>query len=215
MTPSSVVPVPHQGPRLRAQRALRKLPPCADGQPSLYCVADRAVDEVSTYLLQPRTGSRVNRVCTYHQFNVAWAESPSSTRVRSEYSEDPMMPLPSWLLTYVTTKALPAGIEGLKKNAANFDERLQSQPAASRRARAALQPPAPSADLGHRRTGSKERRAESEQEVATHREIVRQALARRTTPVGSCAPLDAPPCAVCRVPCVVCRVPLRIHPTSD
>jgi len=144
-------------------RALRKLPADADGQASLYCVADRAFDESSTFLLKPKGSSRVNRVCTYYQFNVAWAESPTSTRVRSEYSEDPMMPLPSWLLTWVTTKALPAGIEGLKKAAAKVDERLaaghlQAQAAAAeasseRRTHQRVS----SKDLGHRRTASKER----------------------------------------------------------
>jgi hypothetical protein len=94
-----------------------------DGPPRRgpYLRIDRADDSKALWALQPSVAARHLRCIDFSQVVIAWeVTSPSGvpvTRVRQIYREDPMMPLPRWLLALITERMMPKGLKALQKAA--------------------------------------------------------------------------------------------------
>ena len=92
--------------------------------PAAYCLVDDIYDKEASWSLRPHAASRSNRVTGYRQVSMMWpGDRPGVTHARRLYLEDPMMPLPSWLLRWFFAKALPKGVAALQSAAATYEQK--------------------------------------------------------------------------------------------
>ena len=65
----------------------------------------------------------------YEQLQLAWGvvsehDGQPAVRIRLRYRDDPMLPLPKWLLSWVMEKQLPKGCAGLIKASKEYERVL-------------------------------------------------------------------------------------------
>ena len=73
----------------------------------------------------------MNVPCRAPQVQLAWGvrsahDGRPAVRIRLRYRDDPMLPLPKWILSWVMEKQLPKGCAGMIKASKEY-ERVSSQ----------------------------------------------------------------------------------------
>jgi len=116
-------PFPMPSREYLIHRKLCTLPPLAPNGPRPFLKIDRALD-ASAPEMQAPVARRAVRVAEYSQCSLIWARpDDGSTVVRTVYSENPMMPIPSWLQSFMTEKFLPRGFKALFKAAVDYEQK--------------------------------------------------------------------------------------------
>jgi len=118
----SSMPFPLPNREYYLERKLCEVPPLEHGAPRAYLKIDRCLDAHKLDLQAP-VARRAVRVTDYSQWQLIWPGNNSLTLLRTYYSENPMMPIPSWIVTFMTEKVLPKGLKAMAKAAVEYEQK--------------------------------------------------------------------------------------------
>lgn len=121
-------PLPTREYMMRRKAAKLERPPASSGDVGgCYYYIDCALEERESLARAPKAKGAA-RVVDYEQWQLAWgvraSDGQPAVRMRIRYRDDPMLPLPKWLLSWVMEKQLPKGCAGLIKASKEYERVL-------------------------------------------------------------------------------------------
>lgn len=98
----------------------------------LYVRIEQGDNSLAARRLCPTVAPRSVRCVDMRATQVSWRSvnqrGQPSVRIRTRYREDPMVPLPKWLVGMIIDKLLPRGIAALRRSAVEREKRLAAGP---------------------------------------------------------------------------------------